>query len=367
MSSPSSRQSYSTSTGIKLSYGFIYITLSGAGGVIVTDKVRNITTPTGLPWSVNINPTGVNPLKHTLNKLHGGHLNRDLSPPTSPVHVSKHDQVAILMGLLAKNSITIESLLSMSEDKQRETLMFVISNKNIHENEKLSTVISDKENNNDNSKFDLATAMKGIIAHTASIKKNNDNERNSAYSNSFTDNNITSKYPLHAPSTIPPATPMNNNSQPSTGLNSPFGSMPGIALNSGSINMMQPQQKSNIRSNMLNSIENKKLNTIMNFMGIDDSAPLPSKYPIGTLNAIGGVGPGIGPGGGYPLGLGGLGGFGSSAGSVDSRKLKDIPKYSKYFKMTKVIIMHIFFLKISYLFRLEYRNNLLRKRCFLKE
>jgi hypothetical protein len=34
------------------SYG---VAMSG-GGVIVTDKVGSITTPTGQPWTVNINP-----------------------------------------------------------------------------------------------------------------------------------------------------------------------------------------------------------------------------------------------------------------------------------------------------------------------
>ena len=42
MSSPTSRQSYSMAT--------------GGGGVIVTDRIRSMTTPTGQPWSVNINP-----------------------------------------------------------------------------------------------------------------------------------------------------------------------------------------------------------------------------------------------------------------------------------------------------------------------
>ena len=44
MSSPTSRQSYSMAT--------------GGGGVIVTDRVRSLTTPTGQPWAVNINPSG---------------------------------------------------------------------------------------------------------------------------------------------------------------------------------------------------------------------------------------------------------------------------------------------------------------------
>ena len=81
-----------------------------------------------------------------------------LSPFTS---ASKHDQVAMLLGLLARNNITMEQLMSMSEDEQKSLLVSLVDANNRGD----ATFDSCKGH------LDLATALKGIL------DKNNNSKR----------------------------------------------------------------------------------------------------------------------------------------------------------------------------------------------
>eukprot|EP01038_Epipyxis_sp_PR26KG_P012149 gene12149-16266_t len=136
MSSPSSRVTYGT--------------ITSGGGVIVTDKVNMLTTATGLPW----NQQNVTPLSMSQNNGVKRPVGSSPSPRiggSSPMR-TKHDQVAILIGLLASCNITIESLLAMEESKQYETLKAVIEHK------------YNPEEPGNKPTFDLATALKGILS-----------------------------------------------------------------------------------------------------------------------------------------------------------------------------------------------------------
>ena len=81
-----------------------------------------------------------------------------LSPFTS---ASKHDQVAMLLGLLAKNNITMEQLLSMSEEEQKSLLISLVDANNRGD----VTFDSCKGH------LDLATALKGILDKNNNAKR----------------------------------------------------------------------------------------------------------------------------------------------------------------------------------------------------
>lgn len=137
MSSPSSRQSYSVST--------------SGGGVIVTEKIRTMTSPTGQPFpqtfpSIALSTKGKTSLLNTSLQQH----------PMSPNFRSKQDSIAILVAMLSSAGVGMEELMGMTEEKQKEVILGVIAKR--HPEFSFEGIKDQKGN------LDLATALKGILA-----------------------------------------------------------------------------------------------------------------------------------------------------------------------------------------------------------
>jgi hypothetical protein len=157
LSSPSSRLSYS-------------VTTSG-GGVIVTDKVRTLTSPTGQPFPpfpshVGGGVGGSSGISSSASSLRstgsaGKPTKSSSFHPISPNFRSIQDQIAILVAMLSSAGIGIEELMTMNEEKQRETILNVISKRHPEFN---FEGMNDHRGN-----LDLATAMKGILAHSKTV------------------------------------------------------------------------------------------------------------------------------------------------------------------------------------------------------
>jgi hypothetical protein len=148
MSQPTSRQSFSVCT--------------GGGGVVVTDKLHPMTNPTGQPLegfvigAPAIKPVTSNTAKwSSMQSSSNGSSEGIMSPrcPVSPIIKSKQDHVAALVVLLSSAGVGIEDLMHMPEEKQRETILKVISTK--HPEFSLDGLQSHSLN--------LATALKGIL------------------------------------------------------------------------------------------------------------------------------------------------------------------------------------------------------------
>ena len=193
MSIPTSRQSYGVA--------------SGGGGIIITDAVRTPMNPTGLPFTAHV-PAGtgsavkpnlkvtvprgakgapgsiLHPVRSETPDASGSpqSSSKSLSPSRthssdaahvannayfSPAIKSKNDQVASLMGLLATHGMNAEDLIGMSEDKQKETLVNLMSSaSNSLNNSAMGGSNASSAAAQEVKQKDLASALKGLVART---------------------------------------------------------------------------------------------------------------------------------------------------------------------------------------------------------
>lgn len=145
----------------------------GDGGcVIVTDKIHssgggrhntNHHTPTN---DRRRSSAAASPgIAATPDHMH--HSSTSKHPQTPSFSSSKHDQIALLIGCLSENNLTVEDLMAMSSEKRRDTITNVVQSK-------LSGMPANTLNSIQYAKqFDLATAMKGILANNAGLLANN--------------------------------------------------------------------------------------------------------------------------------------------------------------------------------------------------
>jgi hypothetical protein len=131
---------------------------ASAQGFITATTTINSTTTTNTSSSSSSSEKESNSPNSRVKQQYNTSTTHPLSPFTS---ASKHDQVAMLLGLLAKNNITMEQLLSMSEDEQKSLLISIVDANNRGD----VTFDSCKGH------LDLATALKGIL------DKNNKSKR----------------------------------------------------------------------------------------------------------------------------------------------------------------------------------------------
>ena len=266
------------------------------------------------------------------------------------------------MGLLATNGLTVDSLLCMSQEKQREALLSVIASKQQKASQEEAKPNNESDSKQDkNSSLDLATALKGLIP----------NKTKPPTSANLTTAQMT-ETPRHANISTTAAVV-----DPSTA--GPYSDPSGRAA-SGDNGNRQNNHRSSAKNNMLQNIENKKFNSIRTLMGVNDG-PGRGGYGgdlgggggnggngyggggwghqqgIGDGSGLSGFGPGLGmgtgygpgPGGGYPGGGDGIG-SGRGGGGGDSAegelsninyssmlKLKDIQEFKRYFTMIKVM------------------------------
>lgn len=130
---------------------------SAQGFITATTTINSTTTTNTSSSSSSSEKESYSPnsrVKHQHNTI----TTHPLSPFTS---ASKHDQVAMLLGLLAKNNITMEQLLSMSEDEQKSLLISIVDANNRGD----VTFDSCKGH------LDLATALKGILDKNNKAKR----------------------------------------------------------------------------------------------------------------------------------------------------------------------------------------------------
>jgi hypothetical protein len=191
MSVPTSRQQYGVTT--------------GGGGVIITDAVRTPVNATGQPFSPlppsasgrpavttgskaktgsllhptrsvsseDVSPSGSNkssPAKPALESsthAHSGSASLGQSLMSPPAK-SKTDQVATLMGLLASHGLSAEDLVGMPEAKQKETLVNLLSSSHGGSLSN-STMSAGEAASKEVKQQDLASALKGLIARSASV------------------------------------------------------------------------------------------------------------------------------------------------------------------------------------------------------
>ena len=190
MSTPSSRQTYGVA--------------SAGGGVIVTDAVRVPVNPTGQPFNPIPSSSSASAIKSKGKVVSLLFPNRnasdDPSPPSStlsstprkpgstvseasaPVlassqimspHIkSKNDQVATLLGMLASHGLNAEDLIGMPEAKQKETLAkLMTSSSSDLSNSNISTSGNSDTNSKEERHQDLASALKGLVAKSATQTK----------------------------------------------------------------------------------------------------------------------------------------------------------------------------------------------------
>lgn len=131
---------------------------ASAQGFITATTIINSTTTTNTSSSSSSSEKESNSPNSRVKHQHNTTTTHPLSPFTS---ASKHDQVAMLLGLLAKNNITMEQLLSMSEDEQKSLLISLVDANNRGD----VTFDSCKGH------LDLATALKGILDKNNKAKR----------------------------------------------------------------------------------------------------------------------------------------------------------------------------------------------------
>eukprot|EP01038_Epipyxis_sp_PR26KG_P012794 gene12794-17153_t len=127
------------------------VSISSPSSRVITADM--ITTETGLP----LNQLKVTPL--STSQTTGTGIERSPYPrikTASPMR-TKHDQVAILIGLLASCNITIESLLKMEESKQYETLKAIIEHKYNSEEPAMKPT------------FDLTTSLRNLLSQNKGL------------------------------------------------------------------------------------------------------------------------------------------------------------------------------------------------------
>eukprot|EP00981_Chlorochromonas_danica_P001557 scaffold341_cov154-Ochromonas_danica.AAC.1 len=136
MCQPTSRQSYSTSTG---------------SGIVVTDQARPLTNATGQPmpaWAGSPStgvPTVVSGRSSTIEST------------TSPeMFKSKQDQTALLSVWLSEAGVSLESLRNLPEEEMREKVLSVIAARNP---DIPINILADNRHGN----LDLGTALKGLL------------------------------------------------------------------------------------------------------------------------------------------------------------------------------------------------------------
>lgn len=131
---------------------------SAQGFITATTTTINSTTTTNTSSSSSSSEKESYSPNSRVKHQHNTNTTHPLSPFTS---ASKHDQVAMLLGLLAKNNITMEQLLSMSEDEQKSLLISIVDANNRGD----VTFDSCKGH------LDLATALKGILDKNNKAKR----------------------------------------------------------------------------------------------------------------------------------------------------------------------------------------------------
>jgi hypothetical protein len=129
--------------------------VTSGGGVIITDKL-----------SASIATDG----PESATKNHVRSSSKLSAHPMSPNFRSKQDQVAILVAMLSSAGVSIEELVTMEEEKQRETVLCVMSKKFP---EFSFDGFKDQKGN-----LDLVTAMKGILAHSKNSNESKGNAVN---------------------------------------------------------------------------------------------------------------------------------------------------------------------------------------------
>jgi hypothetical protein len=287
--------------------------VNSGGGVIITDKIGS-----GTPSLHNYTPD-------TKNGRH------DSSKPSN--FRSKQDQIAILVALLASSGISIEELLTMSEERQKEVIMSVISKRHP---EYAFEEIHDQRGN-----LDLVTAMKGIISH----------------------NKPTQPFELKPPVDLFNTPSISEGKHPGvykSDLGEGLSSMDKVkdhhSDKEGTFLSAVPSQpdktgkKVDPRAAMLENLKRRQLqqpNTTFSSRNApdknsEDSKPGNSKLPSlpNTLTF--------------------------SKSGVDSLKLKDIPEFSSYFAMLKVTFRIVCNLYLSFPVRTGSLNPLLQKRLLLR-
>jgi hypothetical protein len=173
-----------------------------------------------------------------------------------------NDDGTVLNMLLESNGLSLIDLLSMSKEKQHETLLSLGSKRIDDSIEKICP---------NNKNLDLATALKGLL------NKNDKNTKKKYFpiensidqTSKARDDNISER--------SEDIVPIINKSSNSLVINLP------VSTNG---EVFSVSQRKDIRKNMLQTIENKKINSIMNIIGTGDNN-MDNINGIGFINQIG--------------------------------------------------------------------------------
>ena len=125
--------------------------------MIVTEKVRTLTSPTGQPFPQTFPSISSSYGSKLPSASKSSGKSHAATHPMSPSFRSKQDQIAILVAMLSSSGVGIEELMGMSEEKQKEVIVNVISKR--HPEFNLEGIQDQKGS------LDLATALKGILSH----------------------------------------------------------------------------------------------------------------------------------------------------------------------------------------------------------
>lgn len=136
MCQPTSRQSYSTSTG---------------SGIVVTDQARPLTNATGQPM-----PAWAGSPSTGVPTVVSGRSSAIESTPSPEMFKSKQDQTALLSVWLSEAGVSLESLRNLPEEEMRGKVLSVIAARNP---DIPINILPENRHGN----LDLSTALKGLL------------------------------------------------------------------------------------------------------------------------------------------------------------------------------------------------------------
>jgi hypothetical protein len=130
------------------------------GGVVATDRLRPLINETvNSPVKSPVFSLGTPSKAASQLSISSTPMMSSMHHPPSPFIRSKHDQMALLVGLLSSSKIGLEDLLKMHPEKQKDVLIEIIQKKYPGYSVEASAELQGH--------LDLAQAMRGIIAQSS--------------------------------------------------------------------------------------------------------------------------------------------------------------------------------------------------------